>query len=270
MDHVERELYDVATEALSSLALEKDYPINPTVVKMCFLEGFDGSRFNVIYNNGEFLFCGTPRPSQDLYELSFSISTEEILRKKGIRPKNTSSSALESVAAVYDNAYLEIDDSFSEELASDYLGVRSRFIDRMQYYFSLHQENLILPSSGEIPNLKSPLRLFYEVVNEFPIGDLENAMTRNRISGISAKKLAREGWDLGCEFGKNKPSLKGFFDLFRASYLLRLAKLKGYSNPDGQEITLLQCVEEEFEAFREGSKMTWETPNPLKRITQKD
>ena len=251
MDKQEIEYF--IAENLNELAWRNNYPINENAGVWCFLNGLQRAGFIVDINHQPFKIFDTFRHKKKTWEISTSISIEEIVEGLGQAPKASPLSFYKSVFQVIDQMQLQVKASFPESSGirgypevpidvSEALSLDRKIKgnsasklmgDSFRDYFAKYQEGFLLRMGNHSSEIHAPIIL--PVLFKTGVINLERinqALVRNQRPGTSDANVETTISFLRNDEASDTHSViteSKVYGYIFGNYLLKLANLKNYA-----------------------------------------
>jgi len=245
-------------ENLHELAWHKDYPVVPEVGTWCWINGMKEAGF-IIDDRGDPIRVGdTLEPPGERWELSATISREEILRGWNQNPRASPKELYNSMYLVIDRMHKRIEGKFpkwkvplglSDAIFRERTGkahqARKLMEKNFLEYFEKYQEGVLSFLGSYNSRLHNP-KILNELLNRDIINldrinealaktqfkDVFLTNTEDTIAVLMESETIEDGGyatgDNGGVFGYRGVSRLGAEDFIWGSFLLELAKAKGY------------------------------------------
>jgi hypothetical protein len=264
MDFLEQRLYDNVTTELYVMALKCQYPIHPAIGLWGFFEAFRNQGIIVANNEKEKSASFNLLTAMDGFKMvTAKTGHDSILNGWKNHPKSSLNSLYDSICEVYDLMGKRIKDDEDRNKWAYFRDTQSREVNKkmqeiIRPYFARHQEHMLVPVYGKLPELKKPI-LFEKVLEDFPMDMLKNA----RLSDFHNDRI---GYHQCHEFA-DETSIEEFYegqnlseaemtDYFVGKYLLALSKEKGYIIEENERA--LECLTIwGSDALKDGQQMIW-------------
>ena len=265
MEYFEEKLKDIIVEELYELSWRLHYPIHPAIGLLGFFESFRNQGISVINNDKiKKATFGILTTNDKFKMLKSELSYDEILEGWKRCPKCSPNSLYDSIYIVY-NKMGELLDNRDHELFNKWSNLRNRQSRNVREkmdeiilpYFLKYHENMLLPVSGKIPELKEP-KLFKKVIDDFPMTLLNNAKLYDFHNNVGCGPCAEYIHQMNfSDFDENyHPSENSVIAYFLGKYLYALSEEKGYSIKN-KENKLESLVRRGAEAFKNGENFSW-------------
>ena len=274
MDELEKLLYDHVGTWLHELAWHCCYPINHSIALWSFLEAFRNHGFDIDVNNATHTvhFGKIEEVDRNHRFFEASLTYDQILNGWSRDVRAAPRTLYNSIHQVFDTmggVLKSQSKPFSIDRAeiewSKIRDSRPRILRQTMetyflQYFNIHQEHVLMPVSGTIPDLGEP-KLFSQMIQSYPLDVYRYAHIRDTImkNGCRCGPCPETLVDMPEWRFSNSyhPSKSVMTDYFWGMYLVVLQKEKGYpflSEGDG----LRELVISGERAFRYGYDIKWD------------
>lgn len=250
MDH--QDLDEFIAENLHELAWHKNLPINEGIAGWCFLNGLKEAGFNVDFKESQFRIFYVFQHEGTSYELNTVLSRDEVMEGWKNHPRASPSSLYDSIYLAIDRMQtqikgeypnrnpvsLELSDALCEDRRKKAHGALKIMEKHFLEFFGKYQEGILTPvgkPSGRVhPPLILPMLIdsgkidldrINEGIRKYKFEEPENGLRVRFSSERSTISFLRDGKQLDEDYVVSESNA---FDYIWASYLLRLAKMKGY------------------------------------------
>ena len=272
MDGFEREIYDSVTSRLLQLAWSRNFALHPGVLLMSFFEGMRDQGFDVTVDDvRRAAYFRTVYGDDRPYILEATVPYAALLDGSdnrapcSLRKMNMNSYRVLDMMGkeVVNRRGIKYDfwrrwDQFRCEKGRD--ATRSMEA-KILPYLDKHQEHMLLPLSGQIPELGRP-ELFDKVLADFPMPLYRFASTHqlqeDRVFGSPVMgTLFEEGFNNRYDEDYH-PSVSVLMKYFFGHYLAELASQKGYTiNGKDPRPLIARLAVSSGNAFDDGKFLDW-------------
>lgn len=260
----ENDLHDRVTESLLEFSWRRGYPIHPVIGQQAVLEAFRGYGAGVETTQEGAKFSLNAFIGGNIEEVSSFLSFDEILSGWKWHAYGCPTCLHDAICMVFDRMGERYEDD--REKRSEWFSFRrnhgkvAKIMEGiLLQQFSFYQETMLIPISGEIPQLGKP-KIFDAVLKEFPMQLMTNALIHEMFpsEGLSigpcAEYIDEHDWtDFDQEY---HPSSSNMVQYFLGKYFQALSIRQGYQGIE-KDNTLRQFVVWGPDGFRDAMQLDW-------------